>query len=78
MKLVWGEYMFWFSKKKSVGVTASSPVGKPIKKFTSLQSFTDSETNTQYVTGMGYTVREGNVRLDEKVSIWENEGLIKV
>ena len=55
------------------------PAGAPLYTFTPLETFEAEvcgHTNI-YMTGMGYTVREGNTELHELVGEWIAAGKVK-
>lgn len=47
-------------------------------KFTPTQDFHDAELQSDYLTGLTYTVRQGNAVLAAKVSEWLEDGLVRV
>lgn len=46
--------------------------------FVPLKDFADPELGSAYCAGLTYTVRAGNDMLAEKVSVWQQLGLIQV
>jgi hypothetical protein len=45
-------------------------------RFTVLQDFYSAETQSQYVSGLSYTVRAADVRLHKLIARWIAEGKI--
>lgn len=66
----------FFSKPKK-HVRANTPSGNVISRFEAKKDFYSKETHSQYSKGMIYSVREGNVMLQDLGKIWEQEDKIK-
>ena len=58
-------------------VSFSAPTEKVLFNFYPLVDFYSDEFETQYISGMRYSVREGNVRLYKAVTQWKKEGKVK-
>ena len=61
--------------KKTESVQSKNDV---LRYFYVLKSFEDPKTQSQYIEGQKYTVRKGNITLDEKVKYWAAGGKVKI
>lgn len=67
----------WFFKSEPKKHTASMPTGRKVASFTPLIEFKCAATDTVYVIGQTYHVREGNGALAARCEKWISEGKIQ-
>lgn len=72
--------MFGFFEKKATPkshirqVTAGNRI---IGEFTALENFVCPDTESVYVKGMKYNIREGNKHVQDVLPIWEATGKVR-
>ena len=72
----------WFSHKFSATTTGAEPVHNPatetrvIDTFVPTRDFFSDVFHSQYVQGLPYTIRYGNIRLYEQAHQWHAQGLV--
>lgn len=62
-------------KKKIVQVVAG---GRVIGSFVALKNFTCPDTESVYVKGMVYNIREGNQHLNDVLQTWSGAGKVRI
>ncbi len=65
-------------KEKPATVVATMPGGRILAVFVPTRDFFSGETQSQYLPGMKYSLREGNAKLTALLPQWEKQGLIHI
>jgi len=64
--------------KKGKRVLARTPDAPVLYRFMAKEEFFCRDVNTLYCTGVKYSVRKGNTKLDALVKQWVSEGKVEI